>query len=248
VTATPKKPEPLPDIGKRLLELREAAGQNQEEFSARWKISARTYQSYERAESWPSGAFLRELAAAGINVNWLLTGVGEMRAEQPLRLHNASGKGLRAGALDLKGDFKPVSSSTDAELQRVQHETAALWRRLNRPGIMADIAGIDGELGHRLADMHAASVDRPNRSADSIAPLASLVVMLDEAYRAAELNISSADVARVAAEEYRAVVYEAAESVDDRMTVNRAVQVRHMRAAAWAKNIVLKNNPAGRIK
>jgi len=236
VPRPPRTVDPPPAIGERLKQIRDDSEQGQGEFAARFGVPARTYQSWERGESWPSCAFLQEMAKAGINVNWVLIGIGDMRSEQPLRLQS-DGKKLRAGAVDKSGKFSPLASISDADQERMEQETLAMWRRLMRPGVIGDISGIDGDLAHRLADIHA--LNAAVHSEDSVSPLVLLIRLLMETYHAAELKISSADVGRIAADEYRAI-YEGGDSIDERRAAGKAVQARHMRAAAWAKNTLLK--------
>ena len=70
-------------IGSRLKELREELGLTQTEFAARFGVSARAAQSYERNEAPPSAAFLKNLADKDVDLNELLTG-------RPLRRHRSS--------------------------------------------------------------------------------------------------------------------------------------------------------------
>ncbi len=69
-------------ISDRLKAARAALGLSQREIAAKSGVSARGYQGYEDGRSVPGGDALTGLASLGINVNWLLTGDGEMlRAE-----------------------------------------------------------------------------------------------------------------------------------------------------------------------
>lgn len=70
--------EPPQDIAARLREIRDHVSVGQQEFAEQLRVPARTYQAYERAESWLSSAILRALAERGFDVNWLLTGSGQM--------------------------------------------------------------------------------------------------------------------------------------------------------------------------
>lgn len=61
-------------IGSRLRDLREEWSLTQHEFAAKFGLSTRTAQSYERDEAAPSAAFLLKLAEQNIDLNELLTG------------------------------------------------------------------------------------------------------------------------------------------------------------------------------
>lgn len=67
----------------RLKAIREASAKTQREFAERIHIKWRTWQEYEAGNRVPGGQALQAIAAAGFNVNWVLTGDGEMRLEEP---------------------------------------------------------------------------------------------------------------------------------------------------------------------
>jgi transcriptional regulator with XRE-family HTH domain len=68
------------EIGERLRECRQALGLSQAALAESTGSAKTTIQQYERGDSIPGGRFLRALHAMGVNVNWLLSGIGPMRA------------------------------------------------------------------------------------------------------------------------------------------------------------------------
>jgi transcriptional regulator with XRE-family HTH domain len=61
-------------IGKRLLEERERMGLNQADFASIGGSTRKTQYNYEVGERVPDGAFLAAIAAAGADINYILTG------------------------------------------------------------------------------------------------------------------------------------------------------------------------------
>lgn len=61
-------------IGQRLRKVRDDLGLTQTEMASRVGVSPRTWQSWERAEYYPTAEALRFLAEQGVDVNWVLTG------------------------------------------------------------------------------------------------------------------------------------------------------------------------------
>ncbi len=66
-------------LGDRLKTVREFLGETQKTMSRRFRLGENTWQSYELNGKLPKGETLAELAALGIDMNWLLTGRGSMR-------------------------------------------------------------------------------------------------------------------------------------------------------------------------
>lgn len=61
-------------IGQRLRKVRDDLGLTQTEMASRVSVSPRTWQSWERAEYYPTAEALRFLAEQGVDGNWVLTG------------------------------------------------------------------------------------------------------------------------------------------------------------------------------
>ena len=71
-------------VADRLKKLIEILGINLKEFSARTGIPYRTLQAYLKGEIIPGGENLQKIAAVFcVNLNWLLTGEGEMFIKKP---------------------------------------------------------------------------------------------------------------------------------------------------------------------
>jgi transcriptional regulator with XRE-family HTH domain len=66
-------------IAARLRAVREGLQLTQADMAAQMRISLRAYQTYEGGSRQPRAKDVAELAQAGIDLNWLLTGHGEMR-------------------------------------------------------------------------------------------------------------------------------------------------------------------------
>jgi len=70
--------------GERFKLVRASQQKTQKEMAAFVGVSYRTWQDYEGDTNAPGGKVMRHLCSLGININWLLTGQGEMH------IHNAS--------------------------------------------------------------------------------------------------------------------------------------------------------------
>lgn len=75
-------------LADRLKKARESLGYTQKDIATAIKTNPQTWQVYESGKSVPGGKVFEGLARLGINVNWLLTGVG------PLKLHEEEVKRL----------------------------------------------------------------------------------------------------------------------------------------------------------
>lgn len=65
-------------ISDRLRLVREHFSLTQPEAATKFGIPLGTYKQYEKGPSEPGAGALRALAEGGVNINWLLTGAGEM--------------------------------------------------------------------------------------------------------------------------------------------------------------------------
>lgn len=67
-------------IGERLREEREKLEFNQADFSAKGGCTRKTQYNYEAGERAPDGAYLAAIAAAGADVQYILTGIRSVTA------------------------------------------------------------------------------------------------------------------------------------------------------------------------
>ncbi len=70
------------NIASRLKAVRESLELSQRDMAKKLEISLGGLQSYESGKSVPGGNVLESLARLGFNVDWLLTGKGEMTREE----------------------------------------------------------------------------------------------------------------------------------------------------------------------
>jgi transcriptional regulator with XRE-family HTH domain len=68
-------------LAHRLKAWRHALGLTQDQFAQRCGLPKRTVIGYENEEREPGSAALAAIAKTGVNMNWLLTGDGEMRQD-----------------------------------------------------------------------------------------------------------------------------------------------------------------------
>lgn len=66
------------ELAARLVEVRKALKLTQDEFSGRTGIPLSTLKKYEGSHREPGADAMGLLSAAGIDINWLLTGAGQM--------------------------------------------------------------------------------------------------------------------------------------------------------------------------
>lgn len=77
------------DIAARFKMVRDSLGLSQREMAKKLDSSLGALQSYEAGKSVPGGNVLEALARLGINVNWILTGEGEIRiGDKPKQFKN----------------------------------------------------------------------------------------------------------------------------------------------------------------
>lgn len=79
----PKRPiKSLPPVAQRLREWRRHLDLTQMELAARLNIDIGVLRKYENGINVPGGRVLTSLGETGVNLNWLLTGVGQMGETQ----------------------------------------------------------------------------------------------------------------------------------------------------------------------
>lgn len=79
----PKRPiKSLPPVAQRLREWRKHLDLTQLQLAARLNIDIGVLRKYENGINVPGGRVLASMGETGVNLNWLLTGVGQMDADQ----------------------------------------------------------------------------------------------------------------------------------------------------------------------
>ena len=136
----------------RLRTVRETMRWTQVEMAERMGVSLRAYQTYEGNERQPRATDVAPLAELGINLNWLLTGLGPMRNEQVL----ANGFGEADTALSLAA---PIQRVTDHRL--IGRLTEGIARVYREEGQAAALH-VSAEQAARYHDRILQAVDDPD--------------------------------------------------------------------------------------
>ncbi len=109
-SCTPEGSFDVHTVGSGLRSWREANGLTQKEAATQLSVPSRTYQDYERDLRSPGAEAMAGFIQAGINANWLLTGLGPMRLEelqpkpQPMKINTEALAAILDGAMrGLKG-------------------------------------------------------------------------------------------------------------------------------------------------
>ncbi len=89
-------------LAERLKQIRESFKKTQKEIAGDVSVSVQMWQAYEAGKSVPGGNVLEALARMGFNVNWILTGEGEMTI--PVRLTESEAhQALKKRLVDMRG-------------------------------------------------------------------------------------------------------------------------------------------------
>jgi transcriptional regulator with XRE-family HTH domain len=107
-------------IGKRLKEERERLGYDQDRFSALSGASRYSQIDWEKGKSFPNAKFLSAIAAAGADVNYILTGI---RLETIKESH--PGYHLRPDQIALLDNLDHCSPEDQAAIKRLALLAAA---------------------------------------------------------------------------------------------------------------------------
>lgn len=75
----------------RLTQIRKFLGLSQKDMGKRFGVSGTTWQNYELENAAPNAHVLARLSGEGFNINWVLTGAGEMRAGERKMMAKATG-------------------------------------------------------------------------------------------------------------------------------------------------------------
>lgn len=92
-------------VAERLRSVREFFRVAQPDFAEKCGVSIRAYQDYEAGKRLPGSETLQALAEAGIDLNWLLTGTGQMLRDAPSALPSPLDEQLLAETLRLVDDW-----------------------------------------------------------------------------------------------------------------------------------------------
>lgn len=144
-------------VEQRIKEFRRALGLTQMQFAERMGIPVRTLKGYEMGERSPGSEALAAMAKTGVNLNWLLTGSGEMRQTAPSTTTQ-----------------KPVFTAIQSEntpLQKGEFETSLKQR----------IAAIEDTISHiNDPERRAAALDDISTRAQQLVELAELKQAVEE--------------------------------------------------------------------
>lgn len=136
----------------RLRTVRESMRWTQSEMAERMGVSLRAYQTYEAAERQPRATDVAPLGEFGVNLNWLLIGLGSMRAETSL----APGFSETSEMLPL-----PVNTAAATDHRLIGRLTEGIARVYKEEGHMAALHLI-AEQAARYHDRILLEVDDPD--------------------------------------------------------------------------------------
>lgn len=108
----------MSSIGERLREERERLGLNQGAFGDVGGVNRNTQANYEKGERNPDSAYLAAVAAAGVDVLYVLTGKRTPQAEQALSVREQT----------VVYNFRVLSEADKAAMQRLLMR----WRNRQR--------------------------------------------------------------------------------------------------------------------
>ncbi len=134
------------DLGKRLVEERKRVGLNQTDFGRLGGVSKGSQILYEKGDGVPTGDYLVGIAAAGADVQYVLTGVRSAMALLPeerllLERFRASSQGLKDAALRVLLGEQPSENSkhTFQEVGQYIHGS------VNQSGLTLNVGGSKGK-------------------------------------------------------------------------------------------------------
>nr|WP_282183974.1 helix-turn-helix transcriptional regulator [Azospirillum sp. OGB3] len=169
-------------LGDRLKTVREFLGETQKTMSRRFHLGENTWQSYELNGKLPKGETLADLAALGIDMNWLLTGQGSMRASPG---HSAAGDGALPPASPEPGATRPVLDLAllSEAVALVEQGLADRGRHLSPRGKGNLVAALYG-LALAGEDGGGSGTHPPRVSPSAAAHLLWLALQMDDSVRA----------------------------------------------------------------
>lgn len=146
--------QPKTELGRRLREIRSHLNfEEREAFAARLSISKQALANYERGERIPDAAVLEAYRVVhGVNLNWLLTGAGDMIDASPAARREQ--KLAPAPAVD---DRRPSGELDIALLQRLGDVVESVFAECSQALPIRAITGEAGklytELSHTVLDL-----------------------------------------------------------------------------------------------
>jgi transcriptional regulator with XRE-family HTH domain len=129
-------------IGNRLKTIREDLSETQKGLACLIGASHRTYQEWEAHNNVPNGKYLNVISQMGYNINWLLTGDGEMKIERIIGVQRTD------NILSQEDDLLPFIASTHKDIVPYKIDTASLEPEINR----GDVVFYDGSLRKNITD------------------------------------------------------------------------------------------------
>jgi len=137
-------------IDHRIKVWRGYLGMTQASFADSVGMPLRTLKGYEMGERLPGCEALASIASTGCNINWLLTGIGEMRIDEQKK--PLQGMALRA----LKGHASPsVPEELEASAARRLGAITSLVAALDNPQEQAALLDELFSRAQNAAEMHA---------------------------------------------------------------------------------------------
>lgn len=111
-------------IGARLRQWRGALGWSQDEASSKSGVPYSSYQKYEQDRAEPGAGSLQMLRTVGLNIDWLLSGEGQMLVTDAEKTASASAERASAvpadrGRLDEHTWVRPGTRNTDSPRLRM---------------------------------------------------------------------------------------------------------------------------------
>ncbi|MCV2359666.1 helix-turn-helix domain-containing protein [Paucibacter sp. TC2R-5] len=142
----------MSEIGKRLATWRGELDLSQAAFAAQISIHLGQLKKYEQGVTTPGGEALAAIASTGVNLNWLLTGQGLMRAPQQaqaLPAEMAAAGDIARAVADLpEAANAPKKNVLPPHLKHLEHRLYALVGLLDQmPDAEAD--ALVAEFGSR---------------------------------------------------------------------------------------------------
>lgn len=118
----------VPTFGERLREERQRLGLSQDALAVLCSVTKRTQGNYERNEREADTTYLAAAAAAGIDIQFVVTGERVSPLEQAQALAAAPGVGAAALLQELLCVQEPAGTYSTVELSAAEAKLVASWR------------------------------------------------------------------------------------------------------------------------